>query len=115
MSVQTQTVTLSAVGVSSPVLFRPLLSSGAPLLPSVLVFVSSGASLTYSVEVTGDYVAQLGYTNSATSGNWQPFTGMSGLTGNYANSLGAAVTALRLRVTAWTGGTVTLQFVQVTA
>lgn len=110
------TQSLTAVGVTTPVPVIPLVNfktSSAPWLqPGIIVNVSSGASLTYSVEVTGDDVLQNGY-NPAT-GNWAPFTNMSGQTISAAGTLGAAVTAVRLHVTAYTSGTATIQFVQMT-
>ena len=113
MPVNTQTVTLSSAATSGPLPLKPFLSSGAPLQPALLAFVSSGANLTYNVEVTGDNIQSSTY--SAATGNWVPFTGMSGLTASAAQTLGAVVTAVRLRVTSYTSGSVTLQFIQVTA
>jgi len=57
MAVQTTTVSLSAVGVSTFILFAPLLSSGNTPNPMILVNLSSGASLTYNVEVTEENAA----------------------------------------------------------
>jgi len=115
MTINTQTQTISSVGITPVLLYIPLLSSGSPPQPAILVNVSSGASLTYTIEVTGDDVHSLSFVNSTTSGNWVPFTGASGLTSSYATTLGAVVTAVRLRVTAYSSGSATIQLVQVTA
>jgi hypothetical protein len=78
-----------------------------------LVFVSSGAVLTYNIEVTGDDVLAPGY--SPATGNWQPIgAAFTGLSVSAVDTLGATVTAVRLHVTAWTSGTATLQFPQLT-
>ena len=110
--IQSSSVSLTAVGVSAPIVFNALRFSGS-LEPSFLVILSSGASLTYSVEVTGDDWSAPGY-NPAT-GNWVAFTNMSALTASAVGTLGAVVTAARLHVTAYTSGTATFQFVQQTA
>ena len=110
------TQSLSATGTTTPV---PVISvtntkgAAAPYLqPAILVELSSGASLTYSVEVTGDDVLASNYIPA--TGNWVPFTNMNGLTSSATATLGAAVTGVRLHVTAYTSGTATLQFVQQT-
>jgi hypothetical protein len=110
----TATQSLSAVGTTTPTpvvsLVNKTEASPPWLQPAIIVNLTSGASLTYSVEVTGDDVLFPGY-NPAT-GNWAPFTNMSGLTASATGTLGAAVTAVRLHVTAYSSGTATLQFVQ---
>lgn len=112
----TSTQTLSSATVTAPV---PVISvtnlnkAAAPWLqPSMMVVLSAGASLTYSIEVTGDDVLQSGY-NPAT-GNWSAMTNMSALTASAVATLGAAVTGVRLHITAYTSGTATFQFVQQT-
>jgi hypothetical protein len=113
-----QTVVLTATGVTAPIRFTsPTRNSfngqvinGTVMLPGILVSLSAGASITYSVEVTGDDLDLPGY--SAASGVWSTFTGMGALTASGTGSLGAAVTAIRLNATI-VSGTATLQFVQV--
>ena len=115
-AMNTITRTLSASGVSTGIKVNGPSRQGtyanSLLAPGILVSLSSGASLTYQIEVTGDNIYGPGY-NPAT-GNWVPFTGMAGLTASAANTLGAAVAAIRVNVTAYTSGTLTFQFVQVT-
>ena len=110
---------LSAVGATWPIrVYSPLHSAGfsnpsygqRAQLPGILVCLSSGANLTYTVEVTGDDLDAAGY--SPATGNWVPFTGLVNLTASSASTLGAAVTAIRLNVTAYTSGTATFQFIQ---
>ena len=109
----TMQATLSGVGTSAPFQVTPPLfvsSSAGFLPPAILASLSSGASLTYSIQVTGDNCLASGY--NAATGNWVPFTGMAGLTASAASTLGAAVVCIRASVTSWTSGTLVLQFVQ---
>lgn len=109
--ISTTTQSLRSATATSPV--AVIVSKGfsnISLQSGILVSLSSGASLTYSVEVTGDDISAAGYDPSA--GNWVPFAGMAGLTASAAATLGAVVSAIRLHVTAYTSGTATLQFVQ---
>lgn len=113
------TVTLGQAGATAPIAVAATghvgpfnaAPSGVAYQPSILVSLSSGASLTYSIEVTGDDVVAPGY--NAATGNWSTFTGMGALTASAAGTLGAAVTAVRAHITSYTSGTLTLQFVQV--
>jgi hypothetical protein len=110
-SPRTSVVVLSAAGASAPFIFQPVAYPGA-LQAGILVILSSGASLTYSIEVSGDDYNAPGY-NPAT-GNWVGFTNMVGLTASAVATLGAVVMSIRLHVTAYTSGSATLQFVQQT-
>lgn len=111
----TSTAILYSQTTSPPIVVLPPMQGGrfssGYILPGILAFVSSGGSLTYNVEVTGDDTELQAY--NAALGNWQPFTGMSGLTANASATLGAAVRALRLNCTAYASGSVTLQVIQV--
>lgn len=113
-SLNTQSVTSATT--TNPVPIIPtinLKTASAPWLPpAVLVELSAGASLTYTVEVTGDDVLASGY--NAATGNWAPMTGMASLTSSASATLGAAVTAVRLHVTSYSSGTATIQVVQQT-
>lgn len=118
-SISTAQMTLSGVGATPCVaIYSPLVFGGgsssyngpAWLQPAVLVYVSAGASLTYSVEVTGDDLTARGY--SQANGNWVAFTGLSGQTNSIAATLGAAVTCVRLHVTAYTSGSAFIEVVQ---
>ena len=109
------TQVLAAVGSTVPVRIIGEYDNGTPraariLQPGIIAIVSSGATLTYNIEVTGDDLDATGY--SAATGNWAPLNGMSGVTATAVNTLGAAVTAIRARVTAYTSGTLTFQFIQ---
>ena len=84
--------------------------SSGYLQPGILAILSSGASMTYNIEVTGDDPTVAGWKNS--TANWIPFTNMSGLTASATGTLGAMVTAIRANVTAYTSGTLTFQFIQ---
>jgi len=114
--ISTAQMTLSAVGVSPcvPVISLVNYKTAAPpfLQPALLAFVSSGASLTYSVEVTGDDVLAPNYVSA--NGNFVAFTNMGGLTVSATATLGAAVTCVRLHVTSYTSGNVFLEVVQQT-
>ncbi len=101
--------TLSSTGTTTviPVYFKNLVQYP----PSVLAFVSSGGSLTYSVEVTNDDLQATGYSSS--TGNWQPFSAsLSGQTASALGTLNALITGVRLHVTAYSSGSVTLQVAQ---
>ena len=102
------TQTLSAAGAGTPVAIIPV-ERNMPA-PSILVNVSSGANLTYNIEVTGDDPTVTGY-NPAT-GNWFPFQGLSALTASQVGSLGALVSQVRLNITSYTSGSITWQLVQ---
>jgi hypothetical protein len=115
----TATAALNAAGVTPAII---VLSPGwvgtfgktidvVPFQPGILVSLSAGASLTYSVEVTGDDVAVPGY--NAATGNWSTFTGMGGLSVSAVGTLGAAVAAIRAHITSYSSGTLTLQVAQV--
>lgn len=83
--------------------------NGVPLnqfAPSLLVNFSSGASATAEIDVTGDPV------DGSVTPVWVPFPGMTGLTASSAATLGALVMGVRLNVTSYSSGTVTLEVVQ---
>lgn len=108
----TQTITSQIAGAPVPVL--PVREagfySGGYQQPAILVFVSSGASLTYNIEVTGDDTQIPTYV--VANGVWVPFTNMSGLSASAAGTLGAIVKAIRVNVTAYSSGTLIWQFCQ---
>lgn len=110
----TQTVTVSSQNYSRHITVFPPGGQGTwyagYLQPSVLVLLSSGASMTYNIEVTGDDPSAPGWTNA--TGNWVPFTNFSALTASAVGTLGAMVGALRANVTSYSSGTLTFQFVQ---
>jgi hypothetical protein len=105
-----QSVSMSAAGVSAPLVFRfPPRSNG--LLPGIIATVSPGASLTYNIEITGDAVEGASYKSA--SGNWNVFDGMGSLTASANGTLAAAVTAFRINVTAYSSGSVNLAIVAI--
>lgn len=76
----------------------------------VLVGVSPGASLTYTVELTADDLSARDY--SPATGRWIPYDVMTAKTAPAMANMAFPVTALRLNVTAWTSGSATLGVVQ---
>jgi hypothetical protein len=106
MPIKSATATLSAVGTSQ--VFPLQQELNASLLPGLLCSVSSGATLTYSVEITGDNVFDPAY--NPANGNWFPVDNLANLSASANGSLVACCTGIRLHVTAWTGGSVTLSF-----
>ncbi len=80
-------------------------------MPGMYCVLSQGASLTYSLEVTGDDTNAPGW--SAATANWAPFPQMTSLTASATATLGAAATAIRPVVTSYTSGTLTVSLCQV--
>ncbi len=101
---QTNRVVVSAAGASTPIAINGY--SPSQFAPALLVNFSSGASATVEVDVTGDPV------DGSVTPVWVPFSGMTGLTGSAAATLGALVTGVRLNVTSYTSGTITFEVVQ---
>lgn len=104
----TNTQILSALGAGAPaaVVAKPLNAS----MPSILCVLSNGAVLTYQIEVTGDDLTAPNY--NPANGNWAPFTDLIGLSASMVATLGAVVTGIRPRITSYTSGALTFQFVQ---
>lgn len=103
----TRTVS-GATGTSAVVALNVL--NPRPFNVGLLADVAAGATLTYSVEYTFDDVQASGY-NPAT-GVWNSVTGMGAQTADTTGSLSFPVTGVRLNVTAWTAGSVTLTVLQ---
>lgn len=103
----TRTVS-GATGTSSVVALNTLARS--PFNVGLLADVSAGGNLTYSVEYTFDDVQSNSY--SPASGVWNAVSGMGAQTADTTGSLSFPVTAVRLNVTAWTSGSVTLTVLQ---
>jgi hypothetical protein len=114
MSIITTTQKLSALGAGAPIQVLPPAQagffSGGYLEPGILVQLSSGASLTYNIEVSGDDALVQNYV--AANGLWLPVTNMSALTASAVNTLGAVVRAIRANITIYSSGTLTFQFCQ---
>lgn len=104
------TLILRGVGSTAPILLLEA-PRGYPsndqvqLYPGIIVNLSPGASMTYTVEVTGDYTP-------SSSGIWNGFDDMIGLTTSANGSLYGWVMAIRCTVTAYTSGTLTFQVIQ---
>lgn len=84
----------------------------SPFSVNLLADVAAGSTLTYTVEYTLDDVFANNYDPS--TGVWTAVTGMGAQTADTVGSLSAPVTGVRLRVSAYTIGSVTLTVVQQT-
>ena len=100
-------VTVSGATVSNPI---PLNNYADPFNVGFGVKLSSGASLTYTVEHTFDDVFSPSFSPSTAVwySNSTVVTQTTNKDGNYA----FPVTAIRLNVTVWTSGTATLTSIQ---
>lgn len=76
----------------------------------LIVTVSPGASLTYSLEITGDKLRADGYNPS--SGNWNKHDTIVDQSVSKNGTLIFPVTGIRLNVSQWTSGSVTLSVIQ---
>jgi hypothetical protein len=94
-------VSMSAAGVSPPIIIT---SPGALQSLGLIVTVSSGASLTYSVQVSAD--------NAGSLNNWNNHDVLVGLSASANGNIAYPVTAVRLNVTSWSSGTVNLGVAQ---
>lgn len=101
----TRTVS-GATGASSVVALNTL----APVPFNVGLLADVTGTLTYSVEYTFDDVQANNY--NPASGVWNAVTGMGAQTADTTGSLSFPVTGVRLNVTAWTSGSVTLTVLQ---
>ena len=100
-------VTVGAVAVSAPI---PLNNYSTPFSVGVGCDVSAGATLTYSVEHTYDDVFAAGFVPA--SATWFANAGITAQTGDKDGNYAAPVVAVRLNVTAWTPGSVTMTVIQ---
>ncbi len=94
-------VSLSSVAVSPPIQIDLPVSAAAWVGAGLLLNFSSGASATATVEISGD-------------GNvWNPHETFNAVTASTNGNLSYPVGFVRLRLTARSGGTVTLTVIQV--
>ena len=100
-------VTVGAQAVSSVV---PLDTYQNPFNVSIGVALSAGASLTYSVQHTFDDVQAPGFDPSTAT--WFTNSGLSAKTTSLDGNYTLPVTALRLNVTSYSGGTATMTVIQ---
>lgn len=101
-------VTLGAAGQSSPFILNQ--AGPSPFNVGIGCAISAGAALTYSVEYTFDDVFAPTY-NPAT-GNWTALTGLTAQTASKDSNIAYPVMAVRLNVTAYTSGSVTMTAIQ---
>lgn len=102
----TASVKLSSQVASGPIWIRPTKSQFyAPASIGLFCTLSSGASLTYSVQVTGDPPG------SSDPTNWIDHDVLTGLTASKISNILYACSAIRLNVTAYTSGSVNLAVV----
>ncbi len=106
MAIKSATVILSALGTSPPWALDPQIN--AAILPGLLCSVSSGATLTYSIEMTGDNVFDQNW--RAATGNWFPVDNLAALTASANGPLNSCCTAVRAHVTSYTSGSLTFSF-----
>lgn len=112
------TATLSAVGATLPFPLGPSFQTNytGPLLPGLVAALSSGAVLTYSLEVTGDVITNdylVSYAAaSGNFGNWAPLSSTStGLTASTSATIQGKFTGVRLRISAYTSGSANLALI----
>lgn len=99
---------VSSEASSSVVALNTLCPS--PFNVSLLADLSAGGSATYTVEYTLDDVQSNAYVPA--SGVWTAVSGMSGATADSAGSLSFPVTGVRLRISTYGSGSVTLTVLQ---
>ena len=93
--------TLSSVSTSTPV---ALFFDDQDEIPLISVIFSSGASITATVQYTVDRIYDDGW--SAATGNWIDATGLTNITTSSSVALHLQPTAIRLKVTARSAGSV---------
>jgi hypothetical protein len=76
----------------------------------LIVTVAAGSSLTYSLEITGDKLRAEGY--NPASGNWNKHDTINNQSESKNGTLIFPVTGVRLNVSTWTSGSVTLSVIQ---
>jgi hypothetical protein len=102
----TTVLSLTNPGVTPFINLQPTGFSVA--LPAISCIVPVGATMTYTVQFTGDSVPTY-------AGNWNNFPTMTNLTASAATGLGIAATGIRFQLLTTTGGTLTCTFTQVTS
>lgn len=85
------------IDMSTPPYFTP----SANYVLGLIATVSSGASLTYAVQVTADQTP-------STNGNWNAHDVLTGLTSSANSNIAYPVTAVRLNVTNYVSGSANL-------
>ena len=102
-------VRLTAAGTSAPILVDPpqnMMWQAAPAYSlGLIVTVSSGATLNYSVQVTADQVP-------SASGNWNEHDVLTSQTASANSNIGYPVTGVRLKINSYTSGSANLGVAQ---
>lgn len=104
-------IKVAAVAASAPIIINQLGSYNAYLSPfpnwnlGLIATVSSGASLTYSVQVTADQTP-------TPTGNWNNHDVIVSQTASINGNIAYPVTGVRLNVTAYVSGSVNLGIAQ---
>lgn len=101
-------VTASAAGAQSPFILNQ--AGPSPFNVGIGCAISAGATLTYSVEYTFDDVFAPSY--DPATGNWTALTGLTAQTATKDSNIAYPVMAIRLNVTAYTSGSVTMTAIQ---
>jgi hypothetical protein len=100
-----QAITMSAAGVSAPLLVSPPSSALGQPAPAYLLglvaTISPGAVLNYTVQITADRAP-------ITGGNWNNHDILVNQTASGNSNITYPVTGVRLNVTSYTSGTVNL-------
>ena len=99
--------TLSAAGAGTPLIFNQM---AVVFGVGIGVTLSAGAALTYTVEYTYDDVFDPNF--NPTTANWFSIAALTNQTANKDANFVTPVMAVRLRVSSYTSGTVTINTVQ---
>lgn len=121
----TQTQIMVAAGFSGPFQFHPSRDDGRHnepiitpsnpfngLAPALIVNLSSGASLTYNIEVTGEPTQGTSAGGYPSTEAWNQADSASGLTVSVNYAFSGCVQAVRINITSYTSGTLTASFVR---
>src|SRR5690242_4662556 len=102
-------VTVSSQAASAPV---PLNNLVQPFNVGIGCVISAGASLTYTVQHTFDDVFSSTFNPSTATWFNHDDSGLVSQTGNANGNVAFPVTAVRINVTAYTSGSVTMTVIQ---
>lgn len=98
-------ILMTGNGTSDPVLVglgqNPQWQAAPQYAVGFIATVSSGATLTYTLQVTGDR-------RPSSSGYWNDHDVLVGLTSSMSSNVGYPITGYRLVVSGWTSGNVHL-------
>lgn len=121
----TQTQIMTAAGFSGPFQFHPSRDDGRHnepiitpsnpfngLAPALIVNLSSGAVLTYNIEVTGEPTQGTVSSGYPSTEAWNQADSASGLTVSVNYAFSGCVQAVRINITSYTSGTLTASFVR---